>query len=559
MTPAWRDTSFGRLVSHFFGRFFEADLGVSEDAQLGAGPILALLTIPGALMSFVLFGKYSSLMRWFQRNTTFDPWAASIPDKYTFLAFSITVTGIVAVLRWDSLFPDRRDFVNLAPLPLKLRTILFAKVLALAGFLLIFLIDINLVSSIVFPSVVMESEGNLAGLLRFMGAHAVSVAAAGAFMFFAMLALSGGLMALLPYNLYRRLKRYVQFLCVTLLLLLFFSSALITPELERIRTGGTSWVEWLPTVWFLGLYQELHGQAVGRFDQLTPFALKALVFAGAAAALGYALSYRLFFLRSAETVEVISGHFRAPNWFFTAFDRTLLRSGFDRACFRFIVRTLGRSDKHSVILAGALGLGASLAVQAVSSAPRDPGASLSGWLIIAYSLLVGLRFSFGVPSDIRANWIFQFTVADEEADPRRVVRAVMMTAAAPLILFSVPVYASLFGVVGGLVHFAFFTTICGILVQVFTSEFRVIPFTCSWLPGKSNPVLAIASFGVGLIVFGYGLAAFEHWILRSPERFLLFVFLAGGTIIGLWRLRDSAHSVVFQDTRGELDLLRISE
>jgi hypothetical protein len=160
---------FVRLVRHFFLRFFDVDLG-SAEGRLGIGAVLGILNVPGALMSMVLFAKYSSLLRWMRRDFQFDPDIASLPDKYTFLAFSIAATGIIAILRLESLFPDRRDYFNLAPMTVSMRTILLAKVTALAGFVLLFVVDVNLVSSVLFPLIVMEDHGTFAEALRFIAA-----------------------------------------------------------------------------------------------------------------------------------------------------------------------------------------------------------------------------------------------------------------------------------------------------------------------------------------------------------------------------------------------------
>ena len=42
------------------------------------------------------------------------------------------VVGLFAVLSWDSTFPDRRDVLVLAPLPVRARTLFLAKVAAAA-------------------------------------------------------------------------------------------------------------------------------------------------------------------------------------------------------------------------------------------------------------------------------------------------------------------------------------------------------------------------------------------------------------------------------------------
>ena len=46
---------------------------------------------------------------------------ASLGEKEFFICFSMTVMGLVTVIEWEMLFPDRRDYANLTPLPIRLR------------------------------------------------------------------------------------------------------------------------------------------------------------------------------------------------------------------------------------------------------------------------------------------------------------------------------------------------------------------------------------------------------------------------------------------------------
>ena len=45
-------------------------------------------------------------------QTNVDPLLVALPDEYFFIVLSMTVTGAVAVWRWDAIFPDRRDYMN---------------------------------------------------------------------------------------------------------------------------------------------------------------------------------------------------------------------------------------------------------------------------------------------------------------------------------------------------------------------------------------------------------------------------------------------------------------
>ena len=113
---------FVRLVRHCVDRVFYGGDGLDGDElDFGIGAILGLLAMPGAFISILLSDKYSSLLRFLRHETHFDVYAASLPDEYFFIVLSMVVAGAVAIWKWDKLLPDRRDYANLAPLPIPSR------------------------------------------------------------------------------------------------------------------------------------------------------------------------------------------------------------------------------------------------------------------------------------------------------------------------------------------------------------------------------------------------------------------------------------------------------
>src|SRR6478609_275059 len=74
-------------------------------------------------------------------------------DRYVFVCYSMVVMGFVMTFKWDSLFPDRRDYLILTPLPISLREFFAAKVISLFGFLLLFVVAINVFSCAIVPYV----------------------------------------------------------------------------------------------------------------------------------------------------------------------------------------------------------------------------------------------------------------------------------------------------------------------------------------------------------------------------------------------------------------------
>jgi hypothetical protein len=157
-----RDRPFGRLVQLFVARIFRG--GGDSDAEgldLGVGLVLTLLALPGGFVSIFLFDKYGSLLQWLRGQTNVDTLLMAFPDEYFFIVLSMTVTGAIAVWRWDAIFPDRRDHMNLAHLPVATRTIFSANLLAVVFLVGLVAFDVNAASCVLFPMVVSASQGSL--------------------------------------------------------------------------------------------------------------------------------------------------------------------------------------------------------------------------------------------------------------------------------------------------------------------------------------------------------------------------------------------------------------
>src|SRR5258707_6575449 len=165
-------TPFGCLLRVFIARMFHGggEPG-AEELDLGIGVILIMLAMPGVLVSLLMFEKYGSLIRFLRGNPIFDPYTATVPDEYFFLVLSLTVTGAAALWRWDALFLDRRDYTNLVPLPLSLRTIFFANLSAILALAALFTIVVNAASLVLFPMAVVRSPRFFSRLICFSPRH----------------------------------------------------------------------------------------------------------------------------------------------------------------------------------------------------------------------------------------------------------------------------------------------------------------------------------------------------------------------------------------------------
>ena len=74
-------------------------------------------------------------------------------NVHRLIAATMLVVGLFAVLSWQSMFPDRQDVHVLGPLPIRPRTLLFAKVAALATALLVTVLALQIGAGIAWPVV----------------------------------------------------------------------------------------------------------------------------------------------------------------------------------------------------------------------------------------------------------------------------------------------------------------------------------------------------------------------------------------------------------------------
>ena len=563
---------FPRLVRLFVGRIFHGSGESGEgELDLSMGLFLSLLALPGGFYSILLLEKYATLLQWMRQQHEFDRLAGALPDEYFFIVLSMSVTGVVAVWRWESIFPDRRDYANLVFLPISMRNIFLANLTAIVFLALVLALDVNAASAVLFPVAVSAAEHEFSFFAQFVGVHAFVVVLASIFSFFAVFASVGVLMVTLPYTAFRRISLYLRGIIIAAFLATLATSFEVPAMLKQLP--GT-WVRFLPPVWFLGVCQVLRGRASPALAVLGRTALIASGTVIASAALIYALSYRGCFSRIPETADTGPAQ-RRPRvaWIFPMLDRAILRSPFQRAGYRFVLKTLLRSEHHALVVGGFLGLGIVTASQYLFAsqigAAAESGNSLSPEilaipLILSYCIILGVRFVFDIPAEMRANWVFRLCVdkANHECIP--LARKVTMTFVLPWVFAIVlPVYGRLWGWRVGLLQTAVVTIMSALLTEVVLLRFCKIPFTCSYPAFRPSAVVLVLSYVLGFLVFVVLTSNLESWALVQPV--LIVPFLAA-TLIA-WRVlsrlqkgvQEIDKELIFEDTATvEFELLNLS-
>src|SRR5580693_6154984 len=231
-------SSLALLIRLFFTRFFDKEsLSPQGEPEANVTQILGILAAPGAF--FLLLCMPLRMRGW-----------DLVSLRCLFLCFSMIVMGFILVFECDALFLDRRDYQILSPLPLPLWKLFLAKVVALGLFLGLFLVDINILSTLFWSSVERGS------VLSADGAHMLATAAAGLFAALAAAALRGLLMNL-PSAVFRPASVAVQTILMALLVMALFLSLPIAVSLPVLVKNHSPWFYYFPGYWFAGFYERL--------------------------------------------------------------------------------------------------------------------------------------------------------------------------------------------------------------------------------------------------------------------------------------------------------------
>jgi hypothetical protein len=159
------------------------------------------------------------------------------------------------------------------------------------------------------------------------------------------------------------------------------------------------------------------------------------------------------------------------------------------------------------------------------------------------SWVAGTRAIFALPLELRANWIFRIIPiggVPECLGAGR--RALLMLSVVPLCTVAAMAYFWFWPWRPAVEHILVLALLGTILSEVCLQNFQKIPFTCSYLPGKSRMHMAV--MGVWpLLSFSAMGVAWESSILDDPTRYAaLIAVLSVVALLARWRAQHMAKS-----------------
>jgi hypothetical protein len=529
------------LARAFFARLFESDLmpdGLPQVQLVIWGMLLA--ATPNTAYAIFALLKYNRAQFFMPLGPEFDI------DRLILITLSMIAIGVVGLVIWDGVFPDRRDVRVLGVLPIPTRRFVVGRLASLGRVLVLFALPLCLLQSVAFGLTV-SGFGAPISRIHGIAAHFATVALACVFVFSALITAQCLLLLLFGRRAAQAASVTFQVLfAVGLVQLLYF-----LPELGRsLRAGGASheglvtlWA--LPPTWFFGVYEQLAGTAGTNSAALGRLAVQVTLAAAVAAVGLYAASYERLSQRALEGVAPRASAFRPTlrnRWLAGVLNRPVTH-----AVRAFTIRTLFRSRTHRMMFAVYGGFALAIILSsAVSIALRNGGAGfwqpgismMSMPLVAQFLLLMAIRGIVAIPSEPKARWVFR---ACEPADRHAAVSgardAMLLLVVLPTTAFAL-VQGLVFWTVSAALSHAAFTFVVGrLLAEILIARTGKLPFACTYFPGNSRifslwPLYLLAFFFYTLVF-----AAIDRALASRPGKLAWFCLAAtvAAEIIVLYR------------------------
>ena len=403
------------LGRHFLRQQLAGDVFASSDQlqRLVIGGLVAL-GFAGPFISYFYRAKYGYL----HGLATPDLYVAAVrADRLFLISLSMVVAGFVTAVQWQGLFPSVRDYYVFKALPVRLYQVFLARFLAAFGIVALVVLDLNLTASVAFPGFSSGPWQVPEFGIRYILAHAAATVCAGLFVFFAVAALQGVLLNLLPAAMFERLSVAIQAL-FAIVLVTSVTYVFDIPNWHEAIALRPRWMWFFPPAWFLGWYETLLSGGDAYFRRLAATGLKALGLAIAISLAAYVLSYH----RHANYVLERSRSPRRSSWMEAVgagILRWLVPNACQRAVFAFSLQTIHRSRYHKLMAGFFAGMALVLSLSTAGPlllAHLRSGQAWELWqiesilavpLVLGAIIILSLDYVFQIPAELRANWIFR--------------------------------------------------------------------------------------------------------------------------------------------------------
>ena len=501
-----------------------------------------------------LLGQLAALLAGVSYLFTF--WVVFTPARFSreFLwsmehlltATTMIVVGLFSVLNWDSIFPNKRDVLILAPLPVRTSTLFRAKLSSLITALGLSVLAVNIFSGLLWPFLFSSTNGGgFAGVARSLAAYWITMLLAGLFMLCCVLGVHGVAALFLARQVFLRLSALLQ----TSAFLLFFGAFVLEPSLETRAAladpENQRLLAALPSYWFLGLFQQLNGSMIPEFVPLARRAWEALAIAICIGVVSALIAYFRTMPKIVEQPDIVPHDRRSQH-------TIPFGSSLQTCVTLFSIHTLLRSPQHRGLLSFYLGTGFAILLAYIKT-PLEQGILLHGsrgdevnvafltasiWMICL--AILGVQIVSSMPHTLRANWIFRITSTRRTLEYLSAVRcSLLVIALAPAWLLLAALFLIRWPTLQVAGHLVVLGFVGMIVIELSLFGLHKLPFTCSFLPGRSK--VHVLFWSCLFVLLPPAAVRVEQRMLTSPSVYAGMIVLLA--VIAVWARRRTSTSV----------------
>lgn len=481
------------LTRTFLRRFFDNEItGGSHDLAMSFFWLVAFFAGPLALM------PVNAMMRYRVIVLLQGPDALRLlsrPDKTTFIVIGMMAAAMISALVWSSLMLERRDGLILGTLPVRGRSVVLAKLAALAIYVFGIAVAIHAVSSALYGLALADHATSWRLALLSPFAHFIAAVAACAFVFLCVTSIQGLALVLTGPAGFRRISTVLQVLLVAAIIVGVAHVGHVIQGVAAFNEPGrvvppAPWLRLTPPVWFLGLDEWILGGAEPVFTPLAATAIAAFAGVAAITLVTYAVAYRRIMVRVVETPDdsaragLVSA---AADWIARRLSRTPAR----RASAQFFFTSIGRVERLRFVFAIALGMLCAWLVPALVTmmSARQPPTPATTFGLSYASLalvLIGARIAVAMPADLRAAWIGPVIDVPGRVLRSGLWRAVYCFSVVPVVAGFAWLHAWLWTWQTAVLHAIVMAAVGALLVELSLWHFDDLPHHRPWRPEHAN-------------------------------------------------------------------------
>jgi hypothetical protein len=544
------------LTRHFFTSMFDFGFLSADGAESLKRALLGCLAgaiAIGLLLTRVFMAKYGALStapaEIYER--------AVIADHAFLMAVPMWIVAAAVGLVGHTLFPDRTDFRVLMAEPLSRLTVFASKLASLLLFVSLFIAGTH-VALLPLAALTMTGAMKTGSVLTTSAAFAFSSVIGSVCAALAVVAVHGALVLLAPRA---RLLAFSGTVRSVLIGMLVLSLPLVgrLPATAEAFASGTWWLVWAPPAWFVGLERWLIGDTSRAALAAQAGTATVVVFAVTVAS--YVLLYRRFdrlVLQPGASQDSRGGRRSLERWI-----GRVGRAPVRHAVGRFVWITIRRSVLHQGLVVAMLAatggfvLNGLLSVDGWSEPLRTSGRSplllalLGAPMMTMFLAIPAIRLALSVPLEPQSNWIFRMTedvAGRAEVAAANVGIVLRLGVVLPLAMFGPLQWWMLGPSSFGIIVIEALTG--WLLVEWAMADWRRIPFTCSYIPGKGFvPLMFLKGFNA-YVFFAFLSTLILRLSLERPRVVLAVAAAIGVTagVLSAHRRRNAPETpLIFQD------------